>query len=79
MVKIPVYPIESGVPAPALRGDGISSMYPLRLLEVGQSILFPSVDRTRVQVYANQIKRSVGRVFTVRKVDADTCRVWRVS
>lgn len=79
MGNIPVYTIESGVPAPALRGDGISSMYPLRQLEVGESILFPQVDRTRVQVYASQIKRTTGRVFTVRKVNEDTCRVWRIS
>lgn len=56
-----------------------SSVSPLKTLEVGESILFPASKRNSVQSYAGVLKRRNGLEFTVRKVDDENCRVWRIK
>ncbi len=76
--EIPVFSIDSGVPVPPER-ISVFGQYPINKLEVGESILFPRTDRDRVQVSASQLKKRTGKTFTVRVMDSENCRVWRVS
>ena len=73
---IPVYNIDSSVPAPPER-HGVLATYPINKLEVGDSILFPRTDRDRVQISASQLKKRTGKNFTVRIMDKENCRIWR--
>lgn len=72
MSKIDVITIDSGVPVPLGR-------YPILELKVGDSFLFPISKRPSVQSRANKIKSETGREFTVKKMDEDSCRIWRTK
>lgn len=78
MKKIHVYNVDKDVPLPPKRQD-VLGQYALRELEVGESILFPVADRTRVSVAASTLKKKTGKDFTIRIVDTDSARIWRVS
>lgn len=72
-MTVSVTNIEDSVPIPVRKG------LPLKDLEVGQSVVFPRLDRASVQSRASVIKRETGKTFTIKKLDDDTCRIWRVS
>lgn len=74
-MSIPVYIIDTGVPVPSR--PGVASL--MNQLEVGESFQFLINNRTTAQSYASVLKRKFGKVFTIRKVDENTCRVWRQS
>ena len=71
--KIEVASIDTGVPVPE------RAKYPVRELKVGDSFLFPADKRDSVQPLASKIKVETGREFTIRKMDNDTCRIWRIK
>lgn len=67
--------IEKGVPVPVASGRGPKRVYPLDLMAVGDSFLFPRGFRpTGLHDQAH----SVGVQITVRKVP-DGYRVWRIA
>lgn len=67
-----VHEIEKAIPIPENR---------IRLsdMEVGDSILFDISVRPTVSSNASRLKLKTGRDFTIRKVDEDNCRVWRIA
>ena len=69
----PVF-IDSDVPIPPQ-----SQTLPIAGLTVGDSILFTRDQLSKVQVHASRLKRDKGMEFTVRVVDQNNCRVWRVA
>lgn len=71
------FKIDKGVPIP----DDIDmgTLPPLRTLSVGESIAFPLTIRKSVQTVASKHKRLYGTEFTVKKVNEQTARVWRVK
>lgn len=71
--SIPVASIDTGVPIP----DRAS--YPIRKLKVGESFLFPANKRSSVQSLASKVKAETGNDYTIKKMDGDTCRLWRIS
>lgn len=73
--KIPVTHIDSTVPVPVR--TNIS--YPLKVLDVGESFLFPLSKRGSLQSRVSRVKAETGREFTVKKVDSLNGRVWRVK
>lgn len=73
MSKIPIVTIDSGVPTPA------RAHYPIEQLKVGESFLFPANKRASVQARASRIKADTGREYTVKKMDKDNCRIWRIK
>ena len=73
--KIPVYAIDTHVPIPAPP----ESVVPIDTLEIGDSILFPADKRSKVQQLASKLKQRKGKVFTVRNIGENECRVWRVE
>lgn len=75
--KIDVYHIDSGVPVPLSATR--RTLPPLRDLELGESIVFPLAQRFKVQQKASKLKARTGKVFTIRKMDEQTARVWRVE
>lgn len=76
MPKVEVnYEVEEGVPIPVQRSEAI----PISSLEVGQSILFSSKRRVAMQSYASRLKKSTGKVFTLKKVDDENHRIWRTK
>lgn len=68
------YKVDKHIPLPD-RTRGV----PLDTLEVGDSILFPTEQRNSVQSYASQLKKSTGKLFTVKVEDEANCRVWRTK
>lgn len=73
--NIPVYQIDSGVPIP----QGSFGRIPIADLEIGDSFLFPIEKRRSVQTIASRVKKDTGRDFTIKKMDDNTCRVWRTA
>jgi hypothetical protein len=76
MTKIPVFSVDNDVPVPEER-EG--SSVPMQTLEVGESILFPIGLRRNASAKASTIKRKTGKDFTIRQIDDDNCRIWRVA
>jgi hypothetical protein len=74
MSKIPVYSIDTGVPVPETYGS-----FPLAQLKVGESILFPLEKRRSVATLASKLKKDEGKVYTIKKMDDNNARVWRVE
>lgn len=71
-----LYHIESGLVSPdSTRFD----KYPFGKMEVGDSFALPSKESNRVSMSATQYFKRHGARFTVRKVDSETHRCWRVS
>lgn len=68
--------IENDVPLPEER-SGYKSI-PLSDLDVGESMLFSQAERSKVQSHASRLKKSKGKVFTIRAIDKDKVRVWRL-
>jgi hypothetical protein len=78
MTKVPVFNIDSGVPVPAV-GPKTRDQVPVHLLEVGDSILFPLSLRRAVTSIAQRLKESDGKKFTIKKMDDNNARIWRVE
>lgn len=74
MTEVPVnYSVDKGIKVPVKRA------LPLASLNIGESIEFPFERRSTVATQASTIKRRTGKVFTVRKIDDNKCRVWRTK
>ena len=73
MTHVQVYDIESGVPVPVGRSVLLKS------LEVGDSVLFPLSKRSSIQQAAWYLRKTQGKTFTVKKMDDNNARVWRVK
>lgn len=71
--KIPVTSIDTGIPVPE------RATYPLNELKVGESFLFPVKKRGSVQTRVSSIKSISDKDFTIKKMDEETCRVWRTK
>ena len=74
-MNIEVSQIDSGIPIPEER----LSKLPLNVLKVGESFVFSRAKRASVQTQASKIKADTGKVFTIRVIDENNCRIWRVS
>lgn len=72
MTKLDVYTIDSGVPVP----EGLP---PIAHIEVGDSIAFSGNMAASLRSRANFLKRTQGKVFTIKKIDEQTARVWRIQ
>lgn len=76
MSKVTIYEVEKDVPLPEpVQGAAV----PIDSLEVGESIRFPIEEKNNVSSRASHLKNQKGKVFTVRKVDENSYRVWRVK
>lgn len=82
------YIIERGIPAPLGVVAGSRATVPsdnatlpsiLRSLRVGDSILVPDQPYAKVMSSVSSVGRTLNRVFTTRRIDADATRVWRVG
>jgi hypothetical protein len=72
-----MFTIEKGIPVPLFRTSG--SIYPFRLMEVGDSFLLADESMVkRARASANVTGKRMGAKFACRKV-ADGWRFWRVS
>lgn len=77
--NISVYKIENDVPVPEdAQRPSIRAMVPIDELEVGDSVEFPLRLRTTVATTATRLKRE-GKVFTIKKIDEKSARIWRVE
>lgn len=71
------FKIDSDVPIPAPKSS--SPNVPIENLQVGESILFDKELRPKVQIAASRLKQAEGKEYTVRVVDDNNCRVWRIN
>lgn len=73
-----MYKIDKNIPMPAKRAR--ARMYPLDTMEVGDSFEIPAdkVTSCRGSVHKFQSEHD-GITFTVRKVNNDVYRVWRLT
>lgn len=78
MTKIDVYKIDKDVPVPEPI-DPVGNRVPIDSLDVGDSILFPLEERPKVQVYASRLKKEKNKEFTVRLINPNECRIWRIK
>lgn len=53
--------------------------YPLGTMEIGDSFTVGIKDRKNVSSRASRLGAKTGKKFTIRKIDADTLRVWRTE
>lgn len=72
MKQIGVYQIDSGVPVPGTKA-------PLDQLKVGESFVIPIDRRRSVATVASRMKHETGKSFTIRKIDDENIRIWRVT
>jgi hypothetical protein len=72
---IHVYKIDKNIPLPEPEVGSV----PLNDMEVGDSVQFPIEERSRVLTNAGSLKRRKGKVFTVKTLDENNCRVWRIE
>lgn len=75
--NIPVFQIDRDVPVPDIKDR--AEPIPLSTLEPGESILFPLSRRRTVQTHASRLKTTTGKVFTIKKVDNNNARIWRLQ
>ena len=67
------YTVDTGVPIPESKG------VPLRTLKVGESVVFPLSRRNSIQSMVAVLKKTTGREYTVKKINGEEARVWRVK
>lgn len=72
-----VFTVEKGVPRPKLKGR--NSKYPWADMEVGDSFAAPKKLSISLVNSAAQQSRKRGWKFSVRTMDEQTCRVWRIA
>lgn len=68
------FKIERGIPLPARRNK-----YPFAEMQIGDSFSAPLSEERRLSASAAARGFAIGAKFSVRRVDADTVRVWRVA
>lgn len=74
-MKIKVdYQVDEGVPIP-VRNETV----PIKDLKAGESILFPTELRAKVQSNASHMSKRTGKEFTIKKISNINSRVWRVK
>ena len=69
--------IEKGVPIPPDGRVKTGFMSAIRAMEVGDSLVLPKPS-TRAGGYLSGL-RNEGRQFTARKIDENSCRIWRIK
>lgn len=67
--------IDKNVPIPTINAKHPSILK----LEVGDSFSFDITKRATIQSMASVVKKKTGRNFTVKKIDEDSGRIWRVQ
>lgn len=76
MSEVPIkYDVDAGVPIPVRR----KKRPPLDEMRIGDSIVFPTMLRSSVQSYASIMKRKTQKEFTIKKLSAEECRIWRIK
>lgn len=76
---IPVYKIEHDIPVPDdAKQPSARELVPIDELEVGDSVEFPRKLQTSVATIASRLRRD-GKSFTIKKVDEENARIWRVE
>ena len=68
-----MYQVEKGVPVPE-----VSSKYPFKQMDVGDSFVFELDKKKQVSAAANHYAKKTGFGFTIRE-DGDGFRIWRVK
>ena len=76
--KIPVVQIDKGVPLPQER-KSITDKVPFTKLEVGESIEFDGELRTSTASRASSWGKKEGKRFTIRHIDGNKYRIWRIK
>lgn len=71
--NIQVVQVTSEVPIP------VRIEYPLDKMEVGESFTFPEERRNTMQSRVSILKKRNGKHFTIKKVEDNQCRLWRVK
>lgn len=72
-------PIEKNIPLPEDAGRGRAAKYPWRLMEIGDSFLFPSgMELQPARNISCAAAKRLGRQFVVRKTDGGL-RCWRFA
>lgn len=66
------YNIESGVEMPRQR-------IPFGSMEVGDSVVVPMEKRGSAQSQASRIKRTTGKTFTMKRIENNKVRIWRIT
>ncbi len=69
--------IEKGVPIPPDPRVKTGVMSAIRAMEVGDSLVLPKPAKNAGS-YLNG-PRNEGRSFTVRRIDENSCRIWRIK
>lgn len=57
----------------------LSQRWPFNAMKVGDAFDAPLVARPSLSTICAQRKRSKGESYTVRKIDEQTIRIWRLS
>lgn len=68
------YKLESGHEMPLTQGN----IYPFKEMEVGDSFTFPLEKRHSIQSIASR-QKAEGKVFRVKKISDEECRIWRIK
>lgn len=78
MASAPNFTIERGLPLPS---GPVRNKYPLADMEVGDSFAASAGERSRISAaVSGWAKRATGaKRFTVRAINRDTIRIWRVA
>lgn len=69
--------IKNAPPPPSSRVGRIK--YPFDEMEVGDAFDVPLKSGDRIRAAASQWGKDHGKKFTIRKIDAETFRVWRIA
>ena len=70
------YKISKNIPVPDYAGPGGPSKYPWHKMEIGDSILVPSVTAV---ASGHQYGKRHGMKFNARKLSDGTHRIWRIE
>lgn len=74
------YEIQDNVPMLSKGSVSGALKYKLKWMKAGQSFSAPATDTVKVRSAVNNLRRvTTDMKFTVRKVDAETIRCWRVA
>lgn len=69
--------IESNIPIPTQTRN--KSKYPWDEVKVGQSFMMPTKIHAASQARYYAQKRLAPKRFTIRTIDANSCRCWRIK
>lgn len=71
------YIIEDGLPMPGRPAAKLTRA--LRRLEIGQSVYVTDLNRNSISSRVDCVRKASGKKFTVRKMDSDGYRIWRLT